>query len=176
MRLSTTLGLGLVVAMMVAPPAQAHVGAMETNGGESDTVPDQGCVPVCPVQMTSVGNAPAVTVIESGGTVSWEVLSGTYHTATSDVPTEHKAQLVVGGESTLYDSCMNVAIFSPQTASATFRIQGDTLEVFEPGKEDPSWTPCEEALPLEDGSFLLSYHCNDHPRFQQSAIVVLPDR
>lgn len=175
MRLEASLLVAGLVALLLAPGAGAHVEAVETDSSSGDTLPDPLCVPVCEVTTTTFGNAPVVTVVESGTNVTWTLTEGRYHTATSDVPSEDKEQLIVDADSTFRDSCLAVNIFDFQPGYAHLRIEDGTLQVLQPQDQEPAWTDCPEAVELPDGSFFLSYHCNNHPRFQQAGIVVVPE-
>lgn len=173
MRLST-LGGVLLALLFLAPTGAAHVGAVETDPSTTtDEAPLPECIPTCETQGTSLGNVPAVTVIESGATVTWTEVEGGTHTATSDVPHEDKPQLLLG-EPTFHDSCLDLTFGSYVDGHAKFRINDGSLEVLHIDDTDAEWQPCPEAIGTAQAGFLLSYHCNVHPRFQQAGILVVP--
>lgn len=182
MRLQASV-LGVVTAaLLLAPGAGAHLGAVDVHSSSSGDEPPRAlCLPVCKTRTTTFGNAPPLTVVESGGNVTWTVTEGRYHSATSDVPTEDKRQLVVEAQGTIRDSCLSLLIWNTGPSNATFQINetqrnGSQLEVLQSDEPNASWTPCPEAIPVRDGSFFLSYHCNVHPRFQHAGILVVPPR
>lgn len=161
----------LAVLVIVSSGGLAHLGAVEVEptpaeGGGEDPL----CLPVCEVATSRTGNGPPVTVVESGGEVTWTVLEGSYHTATSNEPAQDTDEHLQNQGTD--PGCLD-AFVSPR-ATVAFRIDADALEVYHLDAEDPSWQTCEEAIGLPDGSFLLSYHCNVHPRFQHGAILVVP--
>lgn len=163
--------LSLVTALViVASSGLAHLGAVEAQPAPADGGEDPLCLPVCEVATSRAGNAPPVTVVESGGEVTWTVLEGSYHTATSNEPTEDTDNHLQNEWTEA--GCLD-AFVSPR-ATVAFRVDGGALEVYHLDATDPSWRTCEEAIGLPDGSFVLSYHCNVHPRFQHGAILVTP--
>lgn len=176
MRLTILGGLSLALLLLV-PSGAAHVGAVEVGASPSaeesaQALEDPLCVPVCGIQNTRLGNAPPATVVESGGTITWTIAEGSVHTATSDRLPGDLVTTVVHGQSTEGDVCLDVGIFGPTTA--TFRIHDGMLQATPGDGTDPSWSTCDEAVPLEDGGFALTYHCNIHPRFQHGVIHVVP--
>lgn len=170
----------LLACLLVAPTAVAHLGAVETEASSTTEAPSDvfqhvGCIPFCETQTTQDGYVSPVTVVESGATVTWVVLEGTLHTATSDVPSEDLPSMLMGQSPQPRDWCMDTEIpLYGAPGEATFRIEDGQLAVYEPKSPAEGWEVCDEALALPGGGFALSYHCNYHPRLQHGAIVVLP--
>jgi hypothetical protein len=165
------LGLGLA-GLLVMPGASAHVGPVDVamDSGDEDA-PTPACIPTCEVRTSRFGNLAPVTVVADGATVTWTVAEGGYHSATSDDGIEDKRATIVDGDPPIgADACLDVGIFD--TASAQFRIADGHLEA-QPLSEEGGWSVCEEATELDEG-FLLAYHCDVHPRKQNSALLVVP--
>lgn len=164
-----------VLLVLTLPSALAHAPAA---GKTSTPVPfeEDACLPTCTVHGTNMGNPPYLTTVQAGGTITWETLDGNTHTASSDVPEEHKPGMLAGGSSPFYDGCLHVFFGeSIGPAHATFLVQDEALHVAEGQDPDPSEAErCEEALQLPGGSWLLSYHCSIHPNFQHALVHVLP--
>lgn len=170
MRWQAIVGGAALAIVLVASSAGAHVGAVDVETSNEQT-PEAACVPLCEVQTTRLGNAPPVTVVESGETVTWTIAEGSYHTVISDDGGQDKRTTVVQGSGAGVDGCLHLQVFGP--SSAEFRIQDDQLQALDLGEDDPEWQTCEEAVAM-GGGFLLSYHCGIHPRFQNSALLVVP--
>lgn len=168
----TLLGGCLLAVLLIAPAGGAHIGAMDAESGSDTDDGDAFCVPVCGVATTRAGNVPPATVVESGGTVTWTIAEGSFHTATSDRLPEDLVTTVVHNERTWADVCLDVGIVGP--TDATFRIQEGVLQATPGDGTNPSWSTCSEAVSLEGGGFALAYHCNAHPRNQHGVIHVVP--
>lgn len=186
MRLWVSVGIAAVVLGLLAPGAGAHLGAVDVSVDEehqlaaaSSSSEEGSCVGPCEVLMTPWGNAPPVTVLESGGTVTWKAQIAQTHTATSDYPIEDKDNLVQGQPYYRTDVCLHVGVNSDSPGKARFAIRGGQLAVlyesdFDEPPENQDWVTCEEAIGLEDGAWALSYHCNTHQEFQHGLLVVVP--
>lgn len=184
MRLSATIGIAAAMLLVLAPGAGAHAAEVDVQtdrpaSNVASSFEESACIPTCEVAATPFGNAPPVTVVESNATVTWVTQVAFGHSATSDYPVEDKPTLLVQNSPTFDDYCLDVGTRADSPGSARLAIRDGQLAVlsedqFDEPTSDQTWNVCEEAIGLEDGAFALSYHCQNHPRFQNSLLVVVP--
>lgn len=185
MRLWVGIGIATALALgFLSPAAGAHLGPVDVSVDQEHQLAepsgdDPACAG-CEVLLTPWGNAPPVTVLESGGIVTWKAQVAQTHTATSDYPTEDKATLVQGNPYYRTDVCLHVGVTSEDPGRAKFAIRDGQLAVlyesdFDEDPANQTWVSCEEAIGLEGGAWALSYHCNTHQQFQHAALVVVPE-
>lgn len=185
MRLLATVGIAAVMLLVLAPGASGHAAEVDVQtdrpaAHDAGSFEEAACIPTCEVLATPFGNAPPVTVVESNATVTWVTQVAFGHSATSDYPVEDKPGLLVDNQPTFReDVCMDVGTRADSPGSARLAIRDGQLAVlsedqFDEPPSDQTWDVCEEAIGLEDGAFVLSYHCENHPRFQNSLLVVVP--
>lgn len=177
MRSWVAVTLALLTIVLLAPTANAHLGAVETDAETPlETTFEQSlCMPTCETGSSRLGYAPPATVVTNGSTVTWTLTTDNHHTATSDVPTEDKAEMLATGSAPFGEPCLDAFIADYDPGVATFEIRNGTLQVLHSDDPDATWQPCDEAIALPGGAYALSYHCTVHPRFQHGMIVVLPE-
>lgn len=161
----------LVALVLVAPGANAHLGAVDVEP-EPASAEDPLCVPVCTVDSQRRGYTPGLVVVEDGATVSWTSADGDGHTVTEN-PVQDTPEMIAEGSSDYYpDACFDVHFQPGGLAEVTFDIREDGLYALEASAFDADWQRCEEAIPVA-GGWLVTYHCQFHPQLQHGAILVL---
>lgn len=172
---------GLTLLLVVAGVATAHAPAtdVETEAA-SDTDDTPACVPLCETRATRSGYASPATVVQPGTTLVWTSADADSHTATSDVPTEHKPSAIVNGAPAYgHDPCLDVNLSEGDPGKARVDVRDGQLAVLgEDELDEPAdqqtWKACGEAIALPGGGWLLTYQCTKHPQLQHGALVVSP--
>lgn len=135
----------LAAALLVAPAASS------------------ACIPTCDV--VSAGRngvrlmfVPAVTLLQSGDSVTWASSEGLGHVAASGTPRDSSY-------------CFFASFNELETASVLFLLDGGALFAVD-GRGEPQ--VCEEARALPAGGFALDYYCPLHPTDMTAELVVQP--
>lgn len=153
------------VLVLFSGNAAAHPSVLDItvdDGDQEARFNEEACLPLCPVGSTEVGYLAPVTIVASGGTVSWEATDNVYH-----LNREYNAQ----GPANPPDSCISVAIWPGDVGTATFEIRPDGLWAQDPGDE---FAPCPRAESLPEGSYVLPYFCAAHGAPQNGFLLVTP--
>lgn len=171
---------GLALLLVVAGVATAHAPAVDVEPDAGGDDPTPACVPLCETRATRSGYASPVTVVEPGTTLTWTSADADSHTATSDVPAEHKPSAIVNGVPAYgHGPCMDVNLSEGNPGKARIDIIGGQLAVLDEDQlDDPpdqqTWNVCEEATRLPGGAWVLTYQCTTHPQLQHGTLAVVP--
>jgi plastocyanin len=166
--------IGVVGALLVvASGAVAHLGSVDVEP-EPETTDEALCVPVCEVDSNREAYVPGLVVVEDGGTVTWSSADGDPHTVTVN-PAQDTPQIVAEGSSSFYpDACVDAEMQPGFPVEVSFAIREDGLHAKVTSSFGADWRACEAAQAVPGGGWLVTYHCQLHPRLQHGAILVLP--